>query len=77
MFILIQAPAYYMTNPRQKFADMLNPHVMVRVGNKGDTGGMEIQDLMFTAVGPTAGITLMEWNIAQTSAGSVSMWGIF
>jgi len=60
----------------QKFADMNNLYVAVRVGDKGSTGGMEIQDMMmFTAKGATAGVILMEWNIAQTSTGEAAMWG--
>jgi len=54
---------------------MNNPYVAVRVGSKGDTGSMEIQDMMFTAKGPTAGVVLMEWNIASTTVGSAAMWG--
>jgi hypothetical protein len=54
---------------------MKNPHVMVKMGNKGDVGIMEIQDLMFTATGPTAGVVLVEWNIAQSAQGSAAMWG--
>ncbi len=54
---------------------MTNPHVMVKVGNSYDTGVMEIQDMLFTATGPTAGVILMEWNIAQYSSGSAAMWG--
>ncbi|KAH7333308.1 exo-1,3-beta-D-glucanase [Rhexocercosporidium sp. MPI-PUGE-AT-0058] len=56
------------------FADPLNPRVMVRVGQEGDTGVMEIQDLLFTTKGPTAGVILMEWNVAQEMPGSAAMW---
>ena len=54
---------------------MQNPWVAVRVGNDGDAGVMEIQDMMFTAKGPTAGVILMEWNVAQDAPGSAAMWG--
>jgi hypothetical protein len=33
---------------------------MVQVGDYDDTGLIEIQDLMFTTEGPTAGVILME-----------------
>ncbi|KAH8667649.1 exo-1,3-beta-D-glucanase [Tricladium varicosporioides] len=56
------------------FQDASNPHVMVQVGLKGDAGVIEIQDLMFTNRGPTAGVILMEWNVRQTAAGSAAMW---
>lgn len=54
---------------------MGSPRVMVQVGNAGDAGVIEIQDLMFTNVGPTAGLILMEWNVAETTKGSAAMWG--
>ncbi len=36
-----------------KFQDMTNPHVLFQVGNPGQTGIVEIQDLLFTTTGPT------------------------
>jgi hypothetical protein len=48
---------------------------MLQVGKPGDTGVNEIQDLLFTNVGPTAGLVMMEWNVAQSLAGSAAMWG--
>ncbi|KAF3386940.1 Glucan 1,3-beta-glucosidase [Penicillium rolfsii] len=47
-----------------KFQDLENPYVAVRVGQQGDIGIVEIQDILFTVSGPTAGAVLMEWNIA-------------
>lgn len=35
-----------------KFQDMDNPHVVVRVGEKGSQGITEITDVVFTTVGP-------------------------
>lgn len=60
-----------------KFQDMTNPHVLFRVGNRGDTGSVEIQDLLFTTTGPTAGLVAVEWNINGATAGSAAMWGEF
>jgi hypothetical protein len=56
------------------FADPDKPLVMVRVGNKGDIGSVEIQDMLFTVQGSTAGCILMEWNIAESSQGSAMMF---
>lgn len=56
------------------FADIHNPQVMVRVGNKGDIGNMEIVEMLFTVKGATAGAILMEWNVAASSPGSAAMW---
>lgn len=46
----------------------------MQIGAEGDIGVIEIQDLLFTTVGHTAGAILMEWNVAQSSPGSVAMW---
>jgi hypothetical protein len=56
------------------FADPTKPLVMVRVGNEGDTGSVQIQDMLFTVQGSTAGCILMEWNIAESSQGSAMMF---
>lgn len=42
------------------FQDVKNPKVMVRVGNNGDSGVIEISDMLFTVQGSTAGAILME-----------------
>ncbi|KAL6229017.1 pectate lyase superfamily protein-domain-containing protein [Aspergillus navahoensis] len=55
-----------------KFEDVRNPRVAVKVGNKGDVGIVEIQDLLFTVSGPTAGTVLVEWNIHKSSQGADS-----
>lgn len=60
-----------------KFEDMDHPRVAVQVGQPGDTGIIEIQDMMFTVSGPTAGVILVEWNVYQSSKGSAAMWGRF
>lgn len=52
------------------FSDMNNPQVMVRVGNKGDVGQVEVVEMLFTVKGPTAGAILMEWNVQASQPGS-------
>jgi len=47
---------------------------MLQVGNPGDVGDVEMQDLIFTTVGPTAGAILVEWNIKADSPGSAGLW---
>lgn len=49
---------------------------MVMVGNPGDKGSVEIQDLLFTVQGRTAGAVLVEWNIAADKQGAAAMWGM-
>jgi len=57
------------------FEDESRPRVAVKVGKRGDEGVVEIQDMMFTVSGPTAGAILVEWNVRQSSQGSTGMWG--
>jgi len=54
------------------FADMSNPQVMLKVGNYGDEGAVEISDLLFTSKGALPGLVLVEWNIAGDGQGTVS-----
>ncbi|KAL3438555.1 pectin lyase-like protein [Aspergillus tetrazonus] len=57
-----------------RFEDARNPRVAVKVGNAGDVGIVEIQDLLFTVSGPTAGAVLVEWNIHESAQGSAGLW---
>ncbi|KAK4233336.1 glycoside hydrolase family 55 protein [Achaetomium macrosporum] len=56
------------------FQDESNPQVVVRFGNVGDRGVMEVTDLLFTVEGPAPGAILVEWNVAQGSQGQAGMW---
>ncbi|GIJ91455.1 hypothetical protein Asppvi_010421 [Aspergillus pseudoviridinutans] len=57
-----------------KFKDELNPHVAVKVGESGDVGVVEIQDMLFTVSGNTAGAVLMQWNVHESAQGSAGLW---
>jgi hypothetical protein len=57
-----------------KFGDLNSPKVMVRVGNDGDVGSIEISEMLWTVKGPTQGAILMEWNVHETTKGSAAMW---
>ncbi|KAL8365461.1 hypothetical protein RB595_004326 [Gaeumannomyces hyphopodioides] len=59
-----------------KFSDPLNPRVMLKVGNDGDVGTVEMQDLILTTKGGTAGAVLMEWNVKAKSAGAAALWDV-
>ncbi|KAF3925329.1 hypothetical protein ABW20_dc0108892 [Dactylellina cionopaga] len=56
------------------FGDAENPKVMIKVGNPGESGVIEIQDMIFTTTGATPGAIIMEWNVKQSSQGSAAMW---
>lgn len=56
------------------FADMMNPKPMIRVGEPGDAGTVEISDMLFTSVGALPGLILMQWNVQAERQGSVGMY---
>lgn len=56
------------------FGDASNPKVMLRVGEKGEFGSVEMQDLLFTTQGATPGAILVEWNIKASNQGSAGLW---
>ncbi|CAG8893629.1 unnamed protein product [Penicillium egyptiacum] len=58
------------------FADQENPVPVFQVGEKGDTGSVEMSDLIITTKGPAPGAILMEWNVAGSSQGSAGMWDV-
>ncbi|KAI0395361.1 pectin lyase fold/virulence factor [Xylariaceae sp. FL0594] len=47
---------------------------MLQVGQPGEVGDVEMQDLIFITVGPTAGAVLVEWTIKAASPGSAGLW---
>lgn len=55
------------------FSDKSNPRVMVQVGQTGQSGDVEMQDLMFTVKGAMAGAILLEWNLRSSSAGAIQI----
>ena len=57
-----------------RFADMTDPQPMIRVGSDGQTGVVEISDILFTSVGSLPGLIMVEWNIAGSSQASAGMW---
>jgi hypothetical protein len=59
-----------------KFSDASKPIAMFKVGNDGDVGTVEMQDLILTSKGPTPGAVLMEWNVQARSTGSAALWDV-
>lgn len=68
-------PQIMATGP--KFENALKPRVAVRVGRPGQAGVIEVQSVMFTVKGATAGAVMMEWNVHETIQGSAGLWGKF
>ncbi|ORY15484.1 pectate lyase superfamily protein-domain-containing protein [Clohesyomyces aquaticus] len=59
-----------------KFSDASKPIPMFKVGNEGDVGTVEMQDLILTSKGATPGVILMEWNVQASSAGAAALWDV-
>ncbi|KAH7099919.1 glucan 1,3-beta-glucosidase [Auriculariales sp. MPI-PUGE-AT-0066] len=58
------------------FQSATSPQVVVRVGDAGSTGVVEITDMLFTTRGPTPGATIVEWNVHDPSGRQAAsgMW---
>lgn len=58
------------------FQNSSNPQPVIRVGEPGDSGIMEISDLIFSTRGPAAGAIIVEWNIRELDGqqGSAALW---
>lgn len=58
------------------FKDQNNPKPMLRIGNPGDVGNVEISDFMIETKGPQPGAILMQWNVEASSKGSAGLWDV-
>jgi glucan 1,3-beta-glucosidase len=52
----------------------MNPRPVLKVGDPGQVGNVEICDIMFATKGAQPGAILVQWNIRQGSQGSAGMW---
>lgn len=59
-----------------KFSDPEKPRVMLEIGNKDDVGTVEMQDLLLTTKGGTAGVILMQFNVKAKSPGAAAVWDV-
>ncbi|KAK7052591.1 glucan 1,3-beta-glucosidase [Favolaschia claudopus] len=59
-----------------KFADQKNPRPVLKVGNPGDTGVVEISDMVIATTGGSAGAIGIQWNIKASKQGSAGMWDV-
>ena len=58
------------------FANQASPAPVFQVGQPGDTGAVEMSDLIFETKGPAPGAIMVEWNVAETSQGAAGMWDV-
>ncbi|KAI9668646.1 MAG: hypothetical protein M1831_001085 [Alyxoria varia] len=47
-----------------------------QVGQQGDTGNVEMSDMVFETVGPQPGALLIEFNVAGSQPGAAGMWDV-
>ncbi|KAL9095022.1 MAG: hypothetical protein Q9165_002624 [Trypethelium subeluteriae] len=57
------------------FGDPTNPKPLFQVGQPGDSGAVEMSDLVFGNIGPAPGAVLIEWNL-QSAQGASGMWDV-
>lgn len=58
------------------FNDMANPKPVFQIGQAGDTGAVEMSDLIFETLGPAPGAIMIEWNLKGSSNGAAAMWDV-
>ncbi|KAJ7832076.1 glycoside hydrolase family 55 protein [Mycena olivaceomarginata] len=58
------------------FQNQGSPTPVLRVGNKGDVGAVEISDLVITTTGGSQGAVGVEWNIKGKNPGDAGMWDV-
>lgn len=58
-------PLFMIDGSSPVFSDQTNPQVAFRVGQPGDTGSVEIQEIIFETRGPAPGAIMMEWNLGN------------
>ncbi|KAI1144258.1 glycoside hydrolase family 55 protein [Hypoxylon sp. FL0543] len=62
------------TGNGDKFKDSANPKPVVSVGNSGDVGIAQIQDMRFTVSDVLPGAIIVQFNIAGSAPGDVALW---
>ncbi|KJZ74920.1 hypothetical protein HIM_05651 [Hirsutella minnesotensis 3608] len=60
----------------ENFKDQNNPKPVFQVGQRGDVGNVEMQDLIFETKGPQPGAILMEFNVAGQSKASAGLFDV-
>jgi len=55
------------------FSSETNPQPVFNVGTAGQTGAVEITELMFETMGPAPGAIMVKWNL-NSAPGSSGMW---
>jgi glucan 1,3-beta-glucosidase len=56
------------------FANEKAPQAVFSVGQTGDTGSVEISDIIFETQGPAAGAIMIQWNSNAVTQGANGIW---
>lgn len=59
-----------------KFSDQANPIPVFQVGQAGDTGAVEISDMILETAGPAPGAIMIQWNLKGSENGAAGMWDV-
>lgn len=59
-----------------KFGDQKNPIPVFQVGQAGETGAVEISDMILETAGPAPGAIMIEWNLKGSANGAAGMWDV-
>lgn len=60
------------------FSDQTKPVPVFQVGQPGDSGSVEMSDLIFETIGPQPGAIIVEWNVAEPAGQQAAsgMWDV-
>ncbi|KAI8626825.1 glycoside hydrolase family 55 protein [Xylariaceae sp. FL1651] len=59
-----------------KFQNSSNPKPVFEVGEAGETGNVEMSDLIIETKGPLPGAILVQWNLAGSENGAAGLWDV-
>lgn len=62
------------TGNGKNFQDSSHPRPVVQVGNAGDVGTAQIQDMRFTVSDVLPGAIILQFNMAGSQPGDVALW---
>jgi hypothetical protein len=75
--IVGEAVAAVIMGAGSRFSDINNPRPVIQIGSPGQTGYVEISDIMVSTQGNTAGAVLIEYNLnTPTNSPPSGLWDV-